>query len=99
MEHRWDALPNVPTSKEAGLPGYLGTAWFGMFAPKGTPDDVIEKLNGLMRDMTADPKIRARFKETFIDPASKSAAEFQKQIADEAPKWQRMIRETGATAE
>ncbi|MDB5551367.1 MAG: extra-cytoplasmic solute receptor protein [Rhizobium sp.] len=99
MEHRWDALPNVPTSKEAGLPGYLGTAWFGMFAPKGTPDEVIERLNGLMRDMTADPKISARFKEAFVDPTTKSVAEFQRQIVEEAPKWQRMIRETGATAE
>ena len=57
---RSQALPDVPTTDEAGLPGFYGSLWHGLWAPKGTPDDVIAKLNAAVRQALADPVVKAR---------------------------------------
>jgi tripartite-type tricarboxylate transporter receptor subunit TctC len=68
---RSPALPNIPTSDEGGVPGLYMSGWFGFFAPKGTPKDVIAKLNGAMVQALADPAVRARFTELGLDVASR----------------------------
>src|SRR6201987_5696632 len=55
---RSGAIPDIPTADEAGVPGLYMSGWFGLFAPKGTPGDVIAKLNGAMVQALADPGVR-----------------------------------------
>jgi tripartite-type tricarboxylate transporter receptor subunit TctC len=65
------SMPDIPTSDEGGVPGLYMSGWFGFFAPKGTPKDIIAKLNGAMVQVLADPAVRARFGELGLDVASR----------------------------
>ena len=60
-QRRWFAAPDVPTIDEAGVPGLHFPFWHGLWAPKGTPKDVIAKLDGAVMDALADPAVRQRF--------------------------------------
>jgi tripartite-type tricarboxylate transporter receptor subunit TctC len=64
------SMPDIPTSAEGGVPGFLMSGWFGFFAPKGTPRDAIAKLNGAMSLALADPAVKARFTELGLDVAT-----------------------------
>jgi len=63
-------MPEIPTSAEGGVPGFLMSGWFGFWAPKGTPKDVIASLNKAMREVLADPAVKAKFSELGLDVAS-----------------------------
>jgi tripartite-type tricarboxylate transporter receptor subunit TctC len=95
-------LPDIPTSDEGGVPGLYASGWFGFFAPKGTPKDVIAKLNGAMVEALADPAVRKRFSDLGLDVASREQqtpeglAAFHKAEID---KWWPIIREAGIKAE
>jgi tripartite-type tricarboxylate transporter receptor subunit TctC len=67
---RSEAVPDIPTSDEGGLPKLYASGWFGLFAPKGTPRDIITKFNGAMRKVLADPAVHRRFAELGLDVAS-----------------------------
>ena len=69
--NRSASMPDIPTSDEGGVPGLYMSGWFGFFAPKGTPKDIIAKLNGAMVQVLADPAVRARFAELGLDVASR----------------------------
>jgi tripartite-type tricarboxylate transporter receptor subunit TctC len=97
--HRWDALPDVPSSTEAGLPGYVGSVWFGLFAPRGTPPAVVSRLNELMRAMTSDPTYAARIRAAHLNPQNETPEAFRSEIEKEAPVWKKIVAETGATAD
>jgi tripartite-type tricarboxylate transporter receptor subunit TctC len=58
---RWWAMPEVPTMDEAGVPGFYASFWHGLWAPRGTPKDIIAKLNAAIVEALADPDIRKRF--------------------------------------
>jgi tripartite-type tricarboxylate transporter receptor subunit TctC len=66
------AMPGIPTSREAGLPTFYMTGWFGFFAPKGTPRAAIDKLNAAMVQVLADPGTSKRFADLGIDVAPRS---------------------------
>jgi len=68
---RSQALPGVPTSDESGIPGLHASGWFGLFAPRGTPKEIIARLNAAMVQALADPAVRARFAELGLDVASR----------------------------
>ncbi len=68
---RSEAVPDIPTSDEGGVPGLYASGWFGFFAPKGTAKEVIAKLNGAMVQVLGDPAVRARFAELGLDVASR----------------------------
>jgi len=89
-------LPDVPTAAEAGLPGYEMSTWFALFAPQGTPKPIVERLNGLMRGLTADPATARRLADLHLDPMSMSADAFAQFVRSEAAKWERIINESGA---
>jgi tripartite-type tricarboxylate transporter receptor subunit TctC len=69
------------------VPGYEVSAWYGVGAPKGTPPEVIEKLNKEINTGLADPKLKARIAEFGGTPMALSPAEFSKFITDETEKW------------
>jgi tripartite-type tricarboxylate transporter receptor subunit TctC len=68
---RSSSIPDIPTSDETGVPGLYMSGWFGFFAPKGTPKDVVGKLNGAMSQVLADPAVKAKFVELGLDVATK----------------------------
>jgi tripartite-type tricarboxylate transporter receptor subunit TctC len=68
---RSPSIPDIPTSDEGGVPGWHMAGWFGLFAPRATPKDVIAKLNGAMMQALADPAVKARFSELGLDVAAR----------------------------
>ena len=88
---RSEALPEVPTVGEF-VPDYEASVWFGLGAPKGTPAEVIDKLNHEINAGLADPKIKARIAESGGNALAGSPAGFGKLIADETEKWGQVIR-------
>src|SRR5215475_6988604 len=96
------AMPDIPTSDEGGVPGLYMSGWFGFFAPKGTPKEIIATLNKAMVEALADPAVRARFTELGLDVASREQqtpeglAAFQKA---EIAKWWPIIKEAGISAQ
>jgi tripartite-type tricarboxylate transporter receptor subunit TctC len=97
--HRAKALPDVPTVAEAGLPGYLSFAWFGLVAPAGTPRVVIDRLNAEINKLLAMADTQARLAEQSIEAMGGSAADFQKLIDSEVKRWGEVVRKSGAKAE
>ena len=88
---RWEALPGIPTVGEF-VAGYEASAWFGIGAPKGTPAEIVKRLNKEVNAGLADPKIKARFADLGGTPLVGSPADFGKLIADETEKWGKVIR-------
>ena len=62
-KQRWWGAPDVPTVDEAGVPGLYGSYWHGMWLPKGTPKDIVAKLNAAVMTALADPTVQKRFKD------------------------------------
>jgi len=92
-----EALPELPSIGEF-VPGYEASTWNGVVAPKGTPPDVIEKLNGAINSALADPTIKARLADLGAAPLIYSPAEFAKFSADEVAKWAKVIKFAGIKA-
>ena len=92
------SMPDIPTSDETGVPGLYMSGWFGFFGPKGMPKEAVDKLNGAMRQVLADPAVKARFTELGLDVASpqqqtpEGLAAFQKAEID---KWWPIIKASG----
>jgi tripartite-type tricarboxylate transporter receptor subunit TctC len=92
------SLPGIPTVGET-VPGYEATAWFGIGAPKGTPRDVIDRLNAEVNRMLADPKMRERLAELGCLPIAGTPEDFGKVIAFETAKWEKVVNSSGAKVE
>jgi tripartite-type tricarboxylate transporter receptor subunit TctC len=91
-------LPDVPTVAET-VPGYEASAWFGMGAPKGTPPDIINRLNKAINAALADPNIQARLRELGGTSIAGTPADFGKVIADETDKWAKVVTAVGVKVE
>src|SRR5262245_17199079 len=91
---RSEALPDLPTVADV-LPGYEASAWYGLGVPKGTPDDIIDKVNKAMNAILADPKSQARFKELGASLLPGSATDFVKLLAEETEKWGKVVKFAG----
>jgi tripartite-type tricarboxylate transporter receptor subunit TctC len=88
---RSNALPDVPTVAEF-VPAYEAYVWDGIGAPKGTPADIVDKLNKSVNVCLADPTMKARLADLGADPMPMTPSEFGKFIADETEKWGKVIR-------
>ena len=95
-DKRLPYLPDVPTFGEQGFPGFAVSTWFALFAPRGTPRDIVEQLNGDVRDMVADADSHRRLAGNFVDPAPMTAAQFAAEVRADAAKWERIVRASGA---
>ncbi len=97
-EQRDPTLPQVPTVAET-VPGYEATAWFGIGMPKGTPRDIIDKVNAEVNRALADPKMRERLAELGGRPIPGTPDDFGKVIAAETAKWAKVVAASGAKVE
>jgi tripartite-type tricarboxylate transporter receptor subunit TctC len=95
---RSESLPNIPIVSEF-LPGYEASDWFGLGVPKGTPAEIVDKLNEEIRAGLADPKIKTRLADLGGVVLPGSPADFGKLIADETEKWGKVIRAADVKAE
>ena len=89
--NRSEALPDLPTVGEF-VPGFEATGWIGMCAPKHTPTEIIQKLNGTVNAGLADAKLKMRFAELGAATIGGSPGDFGKLIANETEKWANVIR-------
>ena len=92
---RSETLPDLPTVADF-LPGYEATSWYGLGAPKGTPAEIVEKLNREVNAILAEPKTKARFLELGASMLPGSASDFGKLVADETDKWGKVVKFAGA---
>lgn len=90
-EQRSPAMPELPTIGET-VPGYAASSWFGMWAPKGTPNDVISRLNQSVARIVEQPAVAARLRADSVEPAHSTPSEFGRFIADEIAKWSKVIK-------
>jgi tripartite-type tricarboxylate transporter receptor subunit TctC len=88
---RSEALPDIPTIGDF-VPGYEVSVWLGVGAPKGTPAEIVDKLNREINAALADPKMKARLADLGGTVLPGSPADFSKLIADETEKWAKVIR-------
>jgi len=93
---RAEALPDVPTVAET-VPGFEASTWQGIGAPKGTPPEIIERLNREINAALADPKIKGRLADLGSIPTPMSPADFKKLIVAETEKWAKVIRTANIT--
>jgi tripartite-type tricarboxylate transporter receptor subunit TctC len=99
---RLSALPDVPTSAEQGLPEFQAVGWNALFAPKGTPREVIEKLNAAARAALKDEAVRKRLLELSVeisDDAGQTPEALRAFVAKEIDKWVPIIKKAGVTAQ
>jgi tripartite-type tricarboxylate transporter receptor subunit TctC len=92
---RSPALPDVPTVADF-VPGFEASAWYGVAAPKGTPAEIVDKLNAEINAAFVDPKIKTRLIELGGMVLAGSAADFGRLVADETEKWAKVVRFAGA---
>jgi tripartite-type tricarboxylate transporter receptor subunit TctC len=99
---RLSSSPDIPTADEAGLPGFVASLWYGLWVPKDTPREIIEKLNAAMRRLLADPAVEKRFADLGIEisPRDQQTPEalraFQK---TEMERWWPIIKASNLKAE
>ena len=97
-KQRHPNFPNVPTVAET-VPGYESTIWFGLFAPKATPADIIASVHAEVNNALAAPELLRRLAEQGAVPSKMSTAEFGRLMVSETNKWQEVIRVAGIKAE
>lgn len=98
-ERRLAELPDVPTMAEAGVKDMVVTAWFGLVAPAGTPEDVIGKLYAATRDVVRSPEISDRFKAMGGQAGGNTPAEFSAFIDQERVRWKQIVDTAGLAQE
>jgi tripartite-type tricarboxylate transporter receptor subunit TctC len=97
-QERDPSLPNVPTVGET-VPGYEATAWFGIGMPKGTPKEIVDKVNAEVNRALADPKMKERLAELGGKPIAGTPEDFARIIAAETAKWEKVVNASGAKVE
>ena len=97
-QEREPSMPDLATVGET-VPGYEATAWFGIGMPKGTPKDIIDKVNAEVNRALADPKMKERLAELGGKPIPGTPADFGKTIAAETAKWEKVVNSAGAKVE
>jgi tripartite-type tricarboxylate transporter receptor subunit TctC len=81
-------LPDVPTVHESGVPGFETTSWNGLFAPKDTPQDLVDTINSAILDALASPDVMAKFKEIGIVAQGSSPEKLKDRLQADIEKWE-----------
>jgi tripartite-type tricarboxylate transporter receptor subunit TctC len=96
---RSPALPDVPTVNEQGFSAFDDLTWTAVFAPAGTPQDIVNKLNSELNRALAAPDVQARLTQLGLDWKGNTSGEFAAFLRSEVQKWARAVKESGAKAD
>jgi tripartite-type tricarboxylate transporter receptor subunit TctC len=99
---RLASMPDLPTADEAGLKDFEVAAWHGLYAPKGTPDDIVRKLSRTLQEALRDPDLVKRFNDINTEPVSQDEATpeaLKVKLISEVDRWAPIIRETNQFAD
>jgi len=94
-KERSSLLPDVPTVEEAGVPGYVYYTWFGLWAPKKTPQPIIDKLHAEIKKAIADPTVKARIVAAAGEPMDMPLADINPFLKAEIVKWADVVKRAG----
>ena len=89
-------LPDMPTVSESGVPRFEATIWLGLMAPKGTPPEIVNRLNAEVRKIVANPEVRAAWAKQGAVPMSMGVAEFDQYLQADIAKWAHIVKVSGA---
>jgi tripartite-type tricarboxylate transporter receptor subunit TctC len=98
-KERSSVMPDVPTVAEAGVPGYEATIWLGIMAPKGTPTEIVNKLNGEIIKIMNRPDVKESWAKQGAVPMPMSPADFDKYLRADIEKWAHVVEISGAKAQ
>jgi tripartite-type tricarboxylate transporter receptor subunit TctC len=98
-DKRLSYLPDVPTVAELGYPSYEITSWQGMFAPAGTPKEIVDRWRGDIARMAATPEVKQRLETLGFAPVANTPEEFGERIKLEIAKWGKVVRDAGIKAD
>jgi tripartite-type tricarboxylate transporter receptor subunit TctC len=99
-DKRSHVIPDVPTLAESGLPGFSAVAWWGIFAPTGTPEPIMQKIHAELLKAINLPDVKKTLTETLgMDVAASSPQELQKFLAAEMTRWAKVVKENNIKAE
>ena len=96
---RVPALPEVPALAEKALPGFDSISWIGLFAPAGTPAEVVEKISAVVREVVASDEVKGRISELGGVPRSNTPAQFAQMIAADRQRYAQIIRDRKITVD
>ena len=96
---RSTAIPNVPTAAEAGVKGYEVSTWYALFAPKGTPPDIIEKMKAEIRKALESPELKEAWAKNGSPTPTLQGAEFGKFVSAEVKRWHDVVQQAGIKPE
>jgi tripartite-type tricarboxylate transporter receptor subunit TctC len=91
-------IPELPTMEELGFPGYDATAWFGLMAPAGTPQPILDRLYRETTKVMAMPDVRQKLESLGLQLVGNTPAEFSGLIAKETASWGKVIKDAGIKA-
>jgi tripartite-type tricarboxylate transporter receptor subunit TctC len=97
-EKRLPDLPDVPTIAELGYPGYEISSWQAVFAPAGTPKDIVDRLNGEIVPMLGTPEVQARITREGAIPVGSSPEQWTERFRNEVAKWAKVAKSAGLSA-
>jgi tripartite-type tricarboxylate transporter receptor subunit TctC len=92
-KQRLPELPDVPTMQESGLADFEAATWFGLFAPRGTPPEVIAALNRMATNALKEPSVLEQMKQASFAPAPSTPEQLAEKVKSESAKWSRIIKE------
>jgi tripartite-type tricarboxylate transporter receptor subunit TctC len=95
---RHHSLPDVPALAEF-LPGFETVAWFGVLAPAGTPQAIVERINGVINQALEQPEIKARLALSSCDPAGTTPQAFAARVSGDVARWKKLAAERNIRAE
>jgi tripartite-type tricarboxylate transporter receptor subunit TctC len=98
-DKRSTVTPDIPTVAEAGVPGYDATIWLGLMVPKGTPQEIVDKLNSEINKVIARADIKKMWGEQGAVPMTMTPAEFDKYLRTDIEKWAHVVKVSGAKVE
>ena len=96
---RSETAPDLPTMKESGFPNFDVSSWFGVIAPKGTPDEVVQKVNKAMRAGLAKPEVKKQLADLGAVAADTTPEQFGAFIKSEVDGWAKVVKASGATVD
>jgi tripartite-type tricarboxylate transporter receptor subunit TctC len=97
--NRAPGFPDVPTTAEAGVPGYEVSTWYGIWAPKGTPNDLVERMGAEVQKALATPELKAAWHNSGSEIPNVTQAQFTAMIAAEISRWGQVVKAAGVKME